>query len=364
MNFKVDGYWIARGLLDPKTDVQPLVLALQNLVDKLLPLYGVNDDATRFGERFALLLQRSRGRVMDHIDPLLNLFSPDYQWHPDYPTAQLPQLFEHMRNVKILDALESVLGPEITVSPIYHLNLKLGSEDSVQGADVQKLLPSRRWVYEFNVGQTKWHSDAPYGLRDAYDSDVITAWTPLSRATHETSCLQVLPGSHRFNAWCEPFPEVCPESAVSLETVPGDVIFMDHRLLHAASTNRAKQEVRYSCNVRYASTGQATGRPFLPGFVARSRSRPESELRDADLWRDVWAAALDNLVRCELPLRGARSVSLEDARVMTERWKALAPDENGWLGLKDRPSRTLPVRLLRPLQVMIRRWRAALLSFR
>jgi len=360
MNYREEGFWVARGILTPKTDVQPLLFAVQRLVDDLLPFYGESSDHGRFGERLSLLLRKSRGRAMDHIDPVLNLFTPDYSWHPDYPTAQLPELFRHMRNDKILDALEPLLGQEITVSPIYHFNLKLGFRDREYGAKERQLSSDRRWLYQFHTGQTGWHADAPYGLRDAYDSDIVIAWTPLSRATHETSCLHVLPGSHRNDTWRKPSVEFPLESALALETVPGDVIFMDHRLLHAAPINKAAEEVRYSCNVRYLPTGQATGRPFLPGFVARSRSRPERELNSAEVWSEIWAAALENLVRCELPLPHSKNISLEDAQAITRRWKELVPDETGWLSLRERPSRPLGVRLLRQLIVTLRRWHAAL----
>ena len=35
---------------------------------------------------------------------------------------------------------------------------------------------------------------------------------------------------------------------------------------------------------------------MFPGFVARSRSNPASELTSADAWRDLWMAARDRLV--------------------------------------------------------------------
>ena len=52
---------------------------------------------------------------------------------------------------------------------------------------------------------------------------------------------------------------------------------------------------------RYHKTGKPTGRPLFPGFVARSRSRPDTELRDATDWRDLWRAAWDRLLEIEKP---------------------------------------------------------------
>jgi len=364
MSFQEDGYWVARGILDPIADVQPLQLAVHRLVDELLQIYGESAGNARFGKRLALLLEKSRGRAMDHIDPVLNLYLPDYKWQPDYPTAQVKELFQHMRNAKILDVLEQFIGPEIAVSPIYHFNLKLGTHDRLGGKKIQMLPIDRRWLNEFQTGRTGWHADAHYEFQDAHNSDAITVWTPLSRATRDTSCLQVIPGSHHNDAWREPPSEATPDAAVSLETQPGDVVFMDHRLLHAAPPNRASKEVRYSCNVRYLPIGQANGRPFLPGFIARSHAQPDTELADYEKWRDVWAAALQNLVRCELPLPKSANLSLRDAEKVTQRWKQLAPDEDGWLRLRESPSRPLPIRLLRRSIATLRLLRAVLFRYR
>ena len=41
-------------------------------------------------------------------------------------------------------------------------------------------------------------------------------------------------------------------------------------------------------DLRYNPTGQPTGRPEFPGFVARSRRDPETELRDPTVWKQLW----------------------------------------------------------------------------
>jgi hypothetical protein len=47
--------------------------------------------------------------------------------------------------------------------------------------------------------------------------------------------------------------------------------------------------------LRYNPIGQATGRGAFPGFVARSRSHPETELHDAAAWADLWVQARHRL---------------------------------------------------------------------
>ncbi len=58
----------------------------------------------------------------------------------------------------------------------------------------------------------------------------------------------------------------------------GGVLF--HKMnLHRALPNRSSG-LRWSMDLRYQPTGQPTGRPAFPGFVARSRANPDSELKD------------------------------------------------------------------------------------
>ena len=74
----------------------------------------------------------------------------------------------------------------------------------------------------------------------------------------------------------------------------GDILLLNQRTAHAALPN-VSDEVRWSFDLRYHVTGRPTGRPLFPGFVARSRSNPDSELRDPVAWHDSWQAARDQL---------------------------------------------------------------------
>lgn len=78
---------------------------------------------------------------------------------------------ELVRHPKVLDAVESVIGPNIL---LYHLTswLKEPGEQS----------------------HVSWHQDGTYfGLEPA---EQITAWIALTDATPEMGCIKLLPGSH------------------------------------------------------------------------------------------------------------------------------------------------------------------------
>jgi ectoine hydroxylase-related dioxygenase (phytanoyl-CoA dioxygenase family) len=78
---------------------------------------------------------------------------------------------ELVRHPKVLDAVESVIGPNIL---IYHLTSWLKEPDE----------PSH----------VSWHQDGTYfGLEPA---EQITAWIALTDATPEMGCIKLLPGTH------------------------------------------------------------------------------------------------------------------------------------------------------------------------
>jgi hypothetical protein len=70
----------------------------------------------------------------------------------------------------------------------------------------------------------------------------------------------------------------------------GSALFMNRNTPHSSLPNNSS-EVRWSMDLRYHATGEPSGRPQFPGFVARSRRDPDSELRDAEVWRRDWLDA-------------------------------------------------------------------------
>ena len=78
----------------------------------------------------------------------------------------------------------------------------------------------------------------------------------------------------------------------------GEVLFMHRRTQHAGLRNRSDR-IRWSFDLRYHPIGQPTGRPWFPGFVARSRTHPETELHDPEVWAESWRAARSALAQGE-----------------------------------------------------------------
>ncbi len=94
---------------------------------------------------------------------------------PDLVRSKSHLLFTWMdalvRHPKVLDAVESIIGPNIL---LYHLT---------------------SWLKEPHDGSfVPWHQDGTYfGLEPA---EQITAWIALTDSTEEMGCIKLLPGSH------------------------------------------------------------------------------------------------------------------------------------------------------------------------
>ena len=101
------------------------------------------------------------------------------------------------------------------------------------------------------------------------------------------------------------------DRSIPLPVERGDVIFVHKQTVHGSYSN-VSDEVRWSFDLRYNPTDQPTGRIAFPGFVARSRRDPDSELRDPAEWHRLWLearakmAAINQGDRIDVPFRRAQ----------------------------------------------------------
>ena len=357
-SYAADGYLLVRGLLDPDRDIAPLTKAYTSLTDAMGYVYlsesyrdALADyDAQPFPVRFATMLGASGGLALHHLDPVLNIFVEHFQYRRDLPTAQIPEMFACIRHGGVLDVLEALLGPEVIASPIYHVNVKLAQRHLAEVERIAKASgqdnPTLEKFYNFQVGKTHWHMDAISGLCDSHESRISNAWIPLTEATPENGCLMVVPGSHTGNVYDPADQEELAERGLVLPMRPGDVLFLHNKLLHASTQNTSDAAYRFAFNFRYVQAGQTAGRPFLPGFVARSRSAPDSELHNPFVWSTMWDRALTYRVRHGVPYSYASlregTVNEDQARAITEHWRRRAPNPQGWMRLEQAEEAPLP----------------------
>ena len=289
--FREQGYLAVEGVLGD-ADLAPIWREYTELLDTIarrLHAEGVIADAYAdlpFEARYPRVLAEYP-RLYKFLNislPLINEEADPCEWTMHSGSA----VFELLRHPRILDVVESIIGPEIFSNPVQHVRLKPPAPD----------VPDDVAEYS-NIGMTTWHQDYVSLLDEVADTSLLTVWVAVTDATPENGCLVCVAGSHRdglvqhrAGVTMASEPHIPPENIDEANVRPlplarGGIILFDKFTHHASLPNRSDR-LRWSFDLRYNPTGQPTGRPAFPGFVARSRKDPESELRNPDTWAALW----------------------------------------------------------------------------
>ncbi|MYF89950.1 MAG: phytanoyl-CoA dioxygenase family protein [Boseongicola sp. SB0676_bin_33] len=195
-----------------------------------------------------------------------------------------PAVFDMVTDRNILDAVETLIGPEITSNPIQHVRIK-PPERAVAKDEIRA-----------HVVSTDWHQDQGVTLPEADQTEFVTVWLAITDATVENGCLKV--AAERYDEMMPHCPRVqtalagpyVPKTSMPVPVKAGGAVIFHPMTPHASLANES-DGYRWSFDLRYSVTGQPTGRSHFPEFVARSRGNPASELKDWRVWNAMWEEA-------------------------------------------------------------------------
>ena len=292
--FYEEGYLVAEGLLDYDQDIQPVINEYSALLDDLATEWAASGQLSStyndlpFGERLTKVIQESGQAYYQHMD--ISLPQADVQ--PDTPIHLGKGIFDMLRSPRLLDAVECFIGSEIYSNPVQHVRIK----------PPENALPDGMTRNPLTVF-TPWHQDQGVIDEEADESHILTVWFPITEATVENGCLAVLPGSHKnelqlhcpWDAGLSIPDQLIGAGVIPLPMQPGDVLFLTSMTMHTSLPN-VSDEIRWSFDLRYNPIGHATGRPWFPGFIARSKANPDSALTDPDEWAQLWLDARSQIV--------------------------------------------------------------------
>ena len=302
--FHREGYTVVEDLLDEERDIRPLVNEYTALLDKLATRWHAEGRLASsyadlsFGKRLIQVLREVGESSIQHFEITL----PFRGLGGDTPIHLGPAVFNLMRSPRILDAVESLIGPEIYCHPAHHSRIKLPVESLSEG--ISDL-----------TGTVMCHQDQSGTLPEADQSNIITAWLAITDATVDNGCLILSPGSHlaglrphivkirrgKHAGTAVSDDALKEENLIPLPVKRGSVIFFTARTIHGSLPNDTKDGIRWSIDLRYLPVGLPTGRPIYPGFVARSRKQPQSELHDHQAWVDRWLRTREEVASGEPP---------------------------------------------------------------
>ena len=148
-----------------------------------------------------------------------------------------------MRDSKLLDAVEDLIGPDILCWNTIFWIKEAGSQSFVS-----------------------WHQDLRYWGLDT--NDLVSVWLALSPATLESGCMHVLPGSHKgdllphndeyqqdnlLTRGQEIAVKVDESKTVAMPLEPGEISLHNVRLAHASGPNRSSDR-RIGISLHYMPT--------------------------------------------------------------------------------------------------------------
>lgn len=167
----------------------------------------------------------------------------------------IPLLYEMTRTEAVLDAVESVLGPNLLVWSCELFIKEAGSEKIVS-----------------------WHQDMTYWGLGGSDKQA-TAWIAITNVSEEASCMRFVPGSHKqqlvphidkfsednlLSRGQEVAVDVDEDDAVLDDLAPGEMSIHHGRIFHASGPNRSSDR-RIGVAIRYVAPDlerSASGRDF------------------------------------------------------------------------------------------------------
>ena len=294
-HFADQGYVVVKKVIDPAKSLDPVIDEYAQVLDRLADQLFASGEIEStyqdldFGDRYIQICVETGKVHSQYFD-----FSLPFQnVQPETPFWAGPAVFGALTDADLLDVVEALIGPEIYSNPVQHVRIK----------PPEQLLPKNQHGNAI-LGATHWHQDHGVVTPEADDTRMLTVWFSLQDTSLEKGPLQVVPQSHRSGllphcpnymgngrkfAGGSQIPEklFAAADALPLPVERGDVIFLHKQTVHGSQSN-ISDEVRWSFDLRYNPTDQPTGRIAFPGFVARSRANPDSQLRDPAQWHRLW----------------------------------------------------------------------------
>ncbi len=292
-HFQTQGYLVLEDVVDTET-LDAVRAEYAALMDRL------------YSDWYSQGLVKKAPDGMSFWEKLDQCYAADFDWfqpfdislpHEDIndqtPMHFGPAVFDMIRNKRILDIVQSLIGPEITSNPIQHVRIK-PPQRAVSDSEVRA-----------HVVSTDWHQDQGVTLPEADETQFVTVWLAITDATVENGCLQVAAGQReemlphctkKQTGIADAF--IPHENAIPTPVKAGGAVLF-HPLTPHASLENKSDGYRWSFDLRYHVTGQPSGRSQFPEFVARSARDPSSELQDWKQWLKMWEDARYMLTRAE-----------------------------------------------------------------
>ena len=168
-HFEHFGFVAVEGVLDPEEVIDPVINeyagVLNNLADKLYAEGKINSkyEDLEFSDRVTQIYAESGEVHNKYFDFTLSAANVTH----DTPFWVGPAVFDALTAPSLLDAVESLIGPEIYSNPVQHVRIKVPEKDSPRDDEGNVI-----------YGAAPWHQDSGVVNPEADETQMITVWFP------------------------------------------------------------------------------------------------------------------------------------------------------------------------------------------
>ena len=295
--FDKQGFLIVRNVLDFNFDLKPVLNDIEFIMNRLVyksvskKKYDIIFKYD-FWKKYTYL---SKLKIHD-FDQYFNIRLPKENLTKNSDFFGSQSVFNLIKNNKILNILEKLLGPEIMSNPVQNSRIK----------QPEKFL-KKNTLYDGLSGRTPWHQDAGVlSKKGQKHTDLITCWVPFTKTTKKNGCMITIPGLQKkglFNhdadlkgqAYIRNSELLNKLKTVALEANPGDIVLLSKHTVHCSLPN-VSNNFRISMDLRYHKSGQPSGRELLPNFCVRSKNKKNIKIYNFKQWLASWEKAKQRCV--------------------------------------------------------------------
>jgi len=295
--FDKQGFLVVRNVLDFNFDLKPVLNDMEFIMNELIDKFVHQKNKAKvykfdFWKKYTHL---SKLNIHD-FDQYFNIRPPrdNIQKDCNYFTSQ--SIWNLIKNEKILNVIEKILGPEILANPVQNSRIK----------QPEKHL-KKNTVHDGLSGRTPWHQDAGVlSVAGQKHTDLITCWIPFTNTTTKNGCMVSVPGLHKkglFNhvaghkgqAQIKDSELLDEMKTTALEANIGDIVLLGKHTVHCSLPNNSNN-FRISMDLRFHKAGQPSGRDLLPSFYVRSRNKKNIKVKTYKEWLATWYNKIEKCV--------------------------------------------------------------------
>ncbi len=214
---------------------------------------------------------RIQDKVIEHLNNRVKPFELEQEVHyPGSPQTKEEQGGDTIRRLLLAYSRDTVFAQwQMSHKATRVLKALFDSETLYLVQSHHNCIMTKQPRYS---SETHWHKDTRYW--DFENQQLINTWLPLGDETLENGCLQVIPGSHLWDAPKDRLDERLflrkdlasnqewLEKSIDVELNRGDLLFFHAAIFHAAGRNKTQQSKNALVSTYHSEKNQEIVSPF------------------------------------------------------------------------------------------------------